>query len=203
MARQRLVGAVAEARIHGEGLVRGGEHFLQREAHGGRQALAAELGIAGDGCPAALAEHVVGVLEALGRVHDAVLVSAAFLVAAAVQRKQHVLAELGRFFHDGVDGVGGSVLVARQAGELRDVEHLVQHELDILERGFVDGHGISPQSLSGSAPRCRSSAATCISTSLNSPIWASRSRRRRSRSSICSRLRRSNSRICCRPVRST
>jgi len=45
VARQRLVGAVAQPGIHGEGLVRRGEHLLQREAHGRRQALAAILGI--------------------------------------------------------------------------------------------------------------------------------------------------------------
>ena len=116
VARQRLVGAVAEARIHREGLVRRGEHLLQREAHGGRQSLAAELRIAGDGGPAALGGTVVGVLEALGRAHDAVLVGAALLVAGAVEREQHVLAELGRFLDDGVDRVGRRVLVARQLG---------------------------------------------------------------------------------------
>ena len=153
--RQRLVGAMAEARIHGEGLVRGGEHLLQREAHGGRQALAAELGIAGDGGPAAFAEHVVGVLEALGRAHDAVLEAATFLVAAAVEREQHVLAELGRLLHDGVDGVGRGVLVARQLRELRDVEHLVQHELDILQRRLVDGHRVLRRFLVSRVPASR------------------------------------------------
>ena len=141
MARQRLIGAVAEAGIHREGLVRGGEHLLQREAHRRRQPLPAELGIAGDARPAALGELLVGFLEALGRAHDAVLVVAAFLVAGAVQREQHVLAELGGFLDDGVDRVGGRVLVARQLGELRDVDDFVQNELNVLDRGLVDGHG--------------------------------------------------------------
>ncbi len=161
VARQRLVGAVAEARIHREGLVRGGEHFLQREAHCGRQALPAELGIAGHGRPAALGELLVGFLEALGRAHHAVLVVAAFLVAGAVQREQHVLAELGGFLDDGVDRVRRRVLVARQLGQARHVEHFVQNELDVLDRGLVDGHGfLLGRSLTSRFPdRCRAASA--------------------------------------------
>ena len=124
-----------------EGLVRRGEHLLQREAHRRRQALAAVLGIAGHRRPAALAELVVGFLEALGRAHDAVLVGAALLVAGAIEREQHVLAELGRLLEDRLDGVGRGVLVARQLGEARDVEHFVEHEGDVLHRRLVDGHG--------------------------------------------------------------
>ncbi len=144
MTRQRLVGAVAQPRIHREGLVRRGEHLLQCKAHRRRQALATILGIAGDRGPAAFAERVVGLLEPLGRAHHAVLVGATFLVAAAIDREQHVLADLGGFLEDRRDRVGRGVLVARQLGEARDVEHLVQHELDVLHRRLVDGHWLAP-----------------------------------------------------------
>ena len=89
---------------------------------------------------AALGELLVGFLEALGRAHHAVLVVAAFLVASAVQREQHVLAELGGFLDDGVDRVRRRFFVARQLGERRNVEHFVQNELDVFDRGLVDGH---------------------------------------------------------------
>jgi hypothetical protein len=103
--------------------------------------LAAVLRIAGHRGPAALAELVVGLLEALGCAHHAVLVVAALLVARAVQREQHVLAKLGRLLEDRLDGVGRRILVARQLGQARDVEDFVEDERDVLHRTLVDGHG--------------------------------------------------------------
>ena len=184
---QRFIGAVAEAGIHAEGLVRSGDDLRHCEAHGGRQALPAIGRIAGDRGPAAVAELLVGFLEALGRAHHAVLVGAALLVARAVERKQHVLADLRCFLEDGVDGVGRRVLVTRQLRQARHVEHFVEHEAHILQRRFVNGHRhllSGFQSFSGSTPRCFSSATTWVSTSLNSAICASRSRRLRSSSPI-------------------
>ena len=65
--------------------------------------------------PAAVAEQAIGLLEALGRAHHAVLEMTALLVAGAVERLQHLLADLRRLFEHGIDDVAGDVLEAGQA----------------------------------------------------------------------------------------
>ena len=62
--RQRVVGALAQAGIGGEGEVGAGEHLVEHEVDQLRQALAAPLGGGGDAGPAAGAEGRVGRLEA-------------------------------------------------------------------------------------------------------------------------------------------
>ena len=81
MASQRLVGAVGQAGIEAEGQV--GEQIISSTqlVDGFGQALAAIGRIGGERGPAAFAERVVGVLEALRRADDAVFEVAAFLVA--------------------------------------------------------------------------------------------------------------------------
>src|SRR3546814_1979717 len=84
-----------------------------------RQALAAEVGVEGQGVPATGDELRVGVLKALGRAHHAVLEDGALAVAGMVQRRQHVGGELACLFQDGAHQVGCRLLVARQPGDLR------------------------------------------------------------------------------------
>ena len=86
----------------------------RQEVADGRAAIHSQLDVdGGEPGPAALDKPVVGVLEARRRAHDAVLEPAALLVARAIERKQHVLAELGGFFADRLDDVGRGVLLAR------------------------------------------------------------------------------------------
>ena len=141
---QRVVGAVAEARVQLEAEVRGADELLHHELHGVRQPLPAVVGVAGQPGPAALAEGGVGFLEALGRGDHAVLQPAALLVAAAVQRLEDVFANLGRLAEHGVDQVGGMLLVAGEPGQFADVEEFVEHEAHVVERRLVDGHGFLP-----------------------------------------------------------
>ena len=60
------------------------------------QALAAIGRVGGKPDPAALAELVIGLLEAVGRAHDAILERAALGVAGEIQRLELVLTELPR-----------------------------------------------------------------------------------------------------------
>ena len=137
---QRVVGAVAEARIHAERQVGGAEELLQHEVDDVGQALAAVFRIGGHSRPAAFDELGVGFREAGGGADHAVLVVAAFLVAGAVERLEHVFRQLGAFLQHGLDQVGRVVLVAGQFGKLGDGEDFVEHETNIVQRRLVGRH---------------------------------------------------------------
>jgi hypothetical protein len=143
---QALVGAVRQAGVHGPGLVGAVEHLVEALVHHVRQALAAEGGVGRQRGPAAFDELRVGLLEALGRGHGVrgAVERAAFLVAAQVERGQHLGAELAAFLEHGVDRVGVEIGVRGVALQfLGDVEQLVQHELHVAQRRVVLGHGNS------------------------------------------------------------
>ena len=95
MIVDRRYRAEREARIHREGDVRGIHELANRDGEKHRQALAAEFDRRRCSNPTARNQFVVGVLETWGRRDGAVgVVLAAFLVADAVKRRQHILAEL-------------------------------------------------------------------------------------------------------------
>src|SRR5207302_1848655 len=100
MHEKGAIGAVREAGIHAEGHVRRADHLLEAEIERVRQPLPAIGRVAGERRPAALAECLVGLLEALGRAHDTVLVGATLLVAAAIEREEHLLAQLAALLED-------------------------------------------------------------------------------------------------------
>ena len=68
------------------------------------------------------------------------LALAAFLVADAVERRQHLLAELGGLAENGLDDVGRCVGEAGQIGIAVDVEDVVQQELHVIDRRLVARH---------------------------------------------------------------
>ncbi|MCY1356690.1 hypothetical protein D9M69_431500 [compost metagenome] len=137
--------AVGQARVHAPGPVGLADHLADRHAEGFRQALAAVLDVMGQARPAAFDELLVGFLEAGRGLHAFRSPGAAFLVADAIQRADHLFAELGAFFEDGVDHVRSGVLGARQALVVRFVaEQLVTNETDVTQRGLVFGHSGKP-----------------------------------------------------------
>jgi hypothetical protein len=144
MCMQALVGTMAQAGVHGPGLVGAVEHLVEALVHDDGQPLPAVGRVHAQRRPAAF--HVLGVggLEALGR-GDGVrglVVVAAFLVAADVQREQHLGGELAALLEHLVDGVGVDLGVARHHLQLvGHVEQLVQHELHVAQRRGVLGHG--------------------------------------------------------------
>ena len=84
---------------------------------GVRQALAAIGGIGGERDPAAGGEFVVGLLEARGRAHHAVLEMAALLVAGAVERQQLLGMKAPAASSTLCEQIGRGLLIAGQLGE--------------------------------------------------------------------------------------
>ena len=87
MRQDRRRRAMGQALVHGEGLVGGGQHLGQREAHHVRQVLTAVFLGHVEAGPAAFLDLLERVPEALGRAHDPVFEGAALLVADRVQGK--------------------------------------------------------------------------------------------------------------------
>ncbi len=140
---QRCVGTVGQAGVHGPRLVGAVHHLVQALVDGKRQALAAELGVAAQCRPATFHVGFVGFLEACGGGDFARLavVLAALGVAADVEREDHLRGKLARLFQHSVDGVNVGVRVLRNGLEVvRDLEHLVHHELHVAQWGVVNGH---------------------------------------------------------------
>ena len=138
---QRTVRPFRQAGIHAERHVGGADHFLQHAVDHMRHAHAAILRIGADTGPAAFAECFVGFFKTLGRAHDAVLVMATFGIAALVQREQNLLANLGPFLNHLIDDIRRGFLIPRQLRKLAGIEHFVQDETDIINRGFIGRHG--------------------------------------------------------------
>ena len=115
---ERVVGAVAEAGIHAEGEV-GASRTSPRPARltGFGRPWPPYSGSAASAGPAARAEGRVGLLEARGRAHHAVLVAAALLVAGAVERCSTFSASLAASSSTLSISVGRRLLVAGQGGE--------------------------------------------------------------------------------------
>ena len=85
-------------------------------------------------------------LASVRRAHAFRAPGAAFLVTAALQRRQHVLAELRCLGEDRVDQVGREILAAGKRGEERGkIEQFVADETHIAQRGLVGQHGETPE----------------------------------------------------------
>ena len=137
----RDAGAVGQSRIQCERHVRRLHHLLDEHREGVGQPLSAELGIARQPAPPAIDVGTVGVAKPGRRAHLSVLVRAAFLVTAPVERKDHVLAKLRRFLEHRVDDVPGRFLESGQRRELPfGAEELVQHETHVPQRCLVSCH---------------------------------------------------------------
>ena len=102
------------------------------------------VGIGGEPDPARLTIGVIGLLEALGRAHDAALVPAALLVAGAVERQQLLLAEACGLLENRVHQLARGLLVARQARHPALVIEHVEQEAEVVERSPVGDHGDAP-----------------------------------------------------------
>ncbi len=141
---QRLIGAMGQARIHGEGHVRRGGHLRDRHVQNLGQALAAHLRIGRQQRPAVLDKGFVGRREPVWRLHAGIVATdTALLVADHVQRLEHFLGELAAFGQYRVDHVARGVGKAGQVGIFLDFEHVMQHELHVANGGIVTRHSRS------------------------------------------------------------
>ena len=143
--------ALGQARIHREGEIGRRQELVDLLGHEHRQTLAAELARRGDADPAALHDLSVGVLEALGRGHAAVVVAGAALdVANAIERGKYVFAEFSGFAENSLDEVGRGVSETREIGVALDVEHVIEQEQHVIDGRLVGRHvgGSPPQETS-------------------------------------------------------
>ncbi len=154
---QRRDRALGQAGIHAKRQVRRGHELLHDGVERRGQALAAIFGRRGEAEPAALAISLVGVLEALRRGHRAVRVAlAALLVARQVERREHLLGELGALLQDRLDHVRGRVREAGQVVVAVEMEDVVQQEQDVVDGCLVHGHrSLSSQACQPSRPILR------------------------------------------------
>ena len=125
-------------------MVSRGDHFVECGVQHLRQALAAVRRVACKRRPAALDVSAVSLTVAVGAGHLAVVPTAALQIGWAVDRREHAGRELTALLQD----LAGRVHV--EFGEIghlrptrRSVEHLLDHELHVSQRGVVVVHGMN------------------------------------------------------------
>ena len=133
-------GAVREQRVHAEREVRGAQHLVEDDAGDVGQPLPAERGRRNHRRPSALAVGGVAFAEPARRADGAVLVVTPFGVTGLVQWLEYVLAEPRGLLEGSEEQIRRGVGVARQGGNLPDVEDVLEHESNVGERGFVCRH---------------------------------------------------------------
>ena len=80
-------------------------------------------------------------LEALRGGDAAIVVTdAAFEIAGAIEWLQDFFRELGRFAENRFAHIGRCVAEARKVVVAVELEHIVQEEADVFQRGFVTRH---------------------------------------------------------------
>jgi hypothetical protein len=137
----RLEGALGQHRAELEGEVRRAPHLLHGRGDEVRQALPAELRGAEDIAPAGAYVLVIGLLEAGRHGDGAILPPGAGPVADGVERREHLARELAGLLEDRVDHVVGELLPALELVHLVQADHVLEHELHVLQRCDVFGHG--------------------------------------------------------------
>ncbi len=146
MMTQRVGSTVRQAGVHAPRQVGGADHLGKHHGQRVRQPLAAMGGVCRQARPAAFDVLPVGLLEALRRLDLAALEQAALLVAALVQRQQHLAGEAGALFENGGHHVRRRVFTTRQAGIVSGiVQHFVHHETKVAQGGLIIGHFYSPE----------------------------------------------------------
>ncbi|MNF98910.1 hypothetical protein D3C84_817880 [compost metagenome] len=106
-----LDGPTGEHGAQTEGEVGGVPHFLDQCRDQAGQALAAELGIAGQGIPATRHELLVGLTPTAGGRHFAIVPACAFPVAGDVEGREDAVGEAASFTEDGFSEVEAQVFV--------------------------------------------------------------------------------------------
>ena len=137
-----FVRAVQQAGGHGPAVVGAGQPFKQHTLQHRRQALAAIVGRARQRRPARLPKGLVRIAKTCGGVHLPAVKAAAFFVAAALQRGDGAVHELGRL----VEHLGRQVAIGickrRQALPARGrLQHGGQQVLDV-GKGLAGLHGL-------------------------------------------------------------
>ncbi|KAI3475668.1 hypothetical protein L1887_62886 [Cichorium endivia] len=152
MSIDSQTGAGGERRIQREAGTGGVEHFLELHGKHLGHAHAAVLRIAGQPDPAAFDIRGIGLFESGRRADGTIRPLRPFLVATAVERCDKTAGDLGRLFQNGVGGLGVDGLgQGRQSSpQARGIEHLMEDEAQIAQRGVEFRHGATSKA---EAPR--------------------------------------------------
>ncbi len=134
---------MSQTRIHREGHVGRDHEFVDALRERRRKTLTAEFGRRGQADPAAVGQLLECLLEA-GRRGDAgiIMALAAFEIADAVQRLQHLLAEFSRLIEDRLAHIGRGIAEAGKIVIPVDLKHVVEEEVHVFNGGFIDRHGV-------------------------------------------------------------
>src|SRR5205823_14320642 len=93
----------------------------------------------------AFADLLEGLLETFRRGDAAVVATfAAFEIADAIERLQHLFTQLGSLAQNRLADIGGGIGKAGKIVVAVDLEHVVEQKAHIFHGGFVDRHGVLP-----------------------------------------------------------
>ena len=174
MRVDRLHRTGGEHRAQREGHVRRVPHFRRRGGHQARQTLAAILRIAAERAPSVIDELTISGGVTLGRDDTVPVQRCTMLIARLVERGENFAREFRRLVQYGLSEVRGHFLVARQGDHVVQAGEFVDHELHILYRRAVFGHGTSPGN-SGFISRAVRGGSSCRAC----PRWSSATHPRR------------------------
>ena len=150
-----------QARIKAERDIGRADHLLGHLGDRLGDALAAIFGIGGKRAPAAVAELGIGFPEARRCADDAVFERAALDIADPVEREQDLLRDACRLLQDRVGQIGREFAQRLQPTEPVILVELVQHELHVAQRRFIDLHFFSPIRRPGGGRGRRRFPSTC------------------------------------------
>ena len=126
--------------------VRRTEHFLHRRGDQGGKLLSAVFRVAAQLIPAALDELAIGLFKTIRRCHRAVTPFRTLLIAAPIQRREHIAGKLARLVQNGVDQVRRHFFATRQRRNRAEADQFMQHKLHVLSRGRV-AHDLSSSAM--------------------------------------------------------
>ncbi len=133
--------AMRQARVHAPRPVRLADHLADRQAQRLGQTLTAVRNVMRQTRPAAFDELFVSLFEAVRRLHARLAPGATLGIAHTVQRRQHLLTELGALFKNGVDHVRSGVMTGWQTLIVRFIaEQFITNKTNITQGGLVVRH---------------------------------------------------------------
>ena len=158
VAVKGCIGAKGQTRIHAKGQVGRTDHFLDQCIDGFRRALTAIFRVTGNPGPATFGKGLVGFLETFGGCDDAVIPSAAFLVARPVDREQDFFADFRGLFENRIDHIRGKILATGHLVDIAVIKQLGQDEAHVAQGCFIFSHFLFPPGPVSFAAACRSAA---------------------------------------------
>ena len=142
---QRLDPAIGEHRAETEGQVGALDHFQHGHAQRARQTHTAQLGRELQPLPAAFDELRIGRRKAGRRGDGTILELAVFGIADAIERREHILGQLGRLFQNGRRQIGGEIREGTRRLQPLNSRYLFQREAHFIQRCAIC-HGRPPSS---------------------------------------------------------